>query len=107
MMKRVFALLALCVVLSACESPANDNETTAGPKPSPTVQPPPAVVASPSPETSMSVNALKPGDKVKAANGSFTDATVVSVDEKASKATIRLAGQTTEKTVSLSEIIKQ
>jgi hypothetical protein len=44
---------------------------------------------------------------VKAANGSFTEATVVSVDEKASKATIRLAGQTTEKTVSLSEIVKQ
>jgi len=51
---------------------------------------------------------VKAGDKVKVnANGTSTDATVVSVDEKGAKATVKIAGQKENKTVPLSDIVKQ
>jgi hypothetical protein len=51
---------------------------------------------------------LKTGDKVKiSVNGAATEATVVSVDEKAGKATVKVQGETKERTVNLSEIVKQ
>ena len=40
-------------------------------------------------------------------NGTASDATVVSVDEKAGKATVKIQGQKEEKTVALSAIAKQ
>jgi len=51
---------------------------------------------------------VKAGDKVKVTiNGSAVDATIVSVDDKASKAVVKVAGETKERTVNLSEIVKQ
>jgi hypothetical protein len=52
--------------------------------------------------------AFKTGDKVKATiNGSAVEATIVSVDEKVGKAVVKVAGETKERTVTLSEIVKQ
>jgi len=51
---------------------------------------------------------FKAGDKVKVTtNGSSTEATVVSVDEKAGKVTVKMAGQKDEKTVAISTVVKQ
>jgi DNA-binding protein YbaB len=51
---------------------------------------------------------LKAGQKVKVnLNGSSTEATVVSVDEKAGKVTVKIAGQKEDKTVPLSDVVKQ
>lgn len=108
-MKKVLALLVVSFALSACESTSpetNSNDNVAKPSPSAQASPTPAPAfapeASPSPASQ-----LKAGDKVKAVNGSFSDATVVSVDEKTGKATVRIQGQTGEKTVALSEVVKQ
>jgi DNA-binding protein len=52
--------------------------------------------------------AFKAGDKVKVTvNGSTVAATIVSFDDKAGKAVIKVAGETKERTVDLSEIVKQ
>ena len=52
--------------------------------------------------------ALKTGDKVNVRiNGSAIEATIVAIDEKAAKATIKLQGETKERTVNLSDIVKQ
>jgi sRNA-binding protein len=51
---------------------------------------------------------LKAGDKVKVnLNGSSSDATVVSVDEKGAKVTVKILGQKEDKTVALSAVSKQ
>jgi phage tail sheath gpL-like len=51
---------------------------------------------------------VKAGDKVKVTiNGTATEATVVSVDEKSAKVTVKVAGQKEDKTVALADIIKQ
>jgi len=51
---------------------------------------------------------IKAGDKVKVTtNGSSTEATVVSVDEKAGKVTVKMVGQKEEKTVAISAVVKQ
>jgi len=105
MTRKIFALMALSVVLSACESTETEPATQ---KPTPAVQasPTPATSASPEPGTSPG-SQLKTGDKVKAVNGSFNEATVISVDEKSAKVTIKIVGQAAEKTVALSEVVKQ
>jgi ribosomal 50S subunit-recycling heat shock protein len=66
-------------------------------------------VPSPSPEATVASSAaLKAGDKVKITiNGSAVEATIVSIDEKAGKATVKVTGETKERTVNLSEIVKQ
>jgi hypothetical protein len=40
-------------------------------------------------------------------NGSAVDATIVSIDDKTGKATVKVDGETKERTVNLSEIVKQ
>jgi hypothetical protein len=61
-----------------------------------------------SPEPSPSVKLqLKAGDKVRVTlNGSATDATVVSVDEKSGKVTVKVEGQKEEKTFAISDVTK-
>ncbi len=109
MIRKIFALLVFSIALSGCESNSTETNSNETQKPSAIAQtsPTPAMVASPSPETSPASAPLKAGDKVKAVNGSFTDATVVSVDEKLGKVTIHIQGQTGEKTVALTEVARQ
>ncbi len=106
MTTKLLAVLALCVLIAACE-PAS-NETTPGP--SPTAQSTSTPAPSPSAETPVATApaAWKAGDKVKVTiNGSAVAATVVSIDEKAGKATVMVQGEAKERTVNLSDIVKQ
>ena len=104
MTTKIFAVLALALLISACESTSPD----ATPTPSPTAQ----QAATPASTTSAETDhpapiTFKAGDKVKATiNGSAVDATIISVDDKAGKAVVKVAGETKERTVNLSEIVK-
>ena len=105
MFKKVFAVLLLSFAAAACDS--NTTETrTASPSPVAAVSPTPA--PSPSVETSASPAAQwKAGDKVKVTtNGATVAATIVSIDEKAGKATVKVQGEPKERTVNLSDIAK-
>ena len=107
MTTKLLAVLALCVLIAACE-PATD---VTKPTPSPAAQSTATPVPSPSPEATApgsAAVALKTGDKVKVTiNGSAVEATIVAIDEKAAKATIKVQGETKERTVNLSDIVKQ
>jgi sRNA-binding protein len=106
MIKKVFAILLLSLAATACESnPTETNNAT----PSPAAQISPTPAPSPSADTSaVAPAAWKAGDKVKVTiNGSAVAATIVSVDEKAAKATIKVQGETKERTVNLADIAKQ
>jgi sRNA-binding protein len=105
MTTKILGVLALALLISACEP--NSNETT--PSPSPTAQPTATQAPSPLPEsTSAAPIAFKAGDKVKVMiDKSTMDATIVSIDEKTAKATVKVQGETKERTVNLSEIVKQ
>ncbi len=108
MPRKILALLVVTLALSACQSSPTETDSNNSQKPNPTVQASPAPAIVPSPEVSPSeTSRIKPGDKVKAVNGSFNDATVVSVDEKFGKVTVKIQGQTGEKTVALTEVTKQ
>ena len=107
MTTKLIAVLALCVLIAACEpatdvtlpaaSPAAPSTATPAPSPSPEATAPASTAA-----------ALKTGDKVKVTiNGSPVEATIIAVDEKAAKATIKVQGETKERTVNLSDIVKQ
>ena len=110
MMKRIFALALLALGLAACEPSTTDNSNVnsngratnspvaAAPRP-----------ASPTPEPAVSIKPeLKAGDKVKVTiGGTAAEATVVSVDEKAGKATVKIHGQKEEKTVAIADIVKE
>ena len=105
---KILALLVVTLALSACESSPTETDSNNSQKPSPTVQASPTPATVPSPAVSPSPTAtIKPGVKVKAVNGSFNDATVVSVDEKSGRVTIKIQGQTGEKVVAASEVVKQ
>jgi hypothetical protein len=106
MTTKILAVLALALLISACEPNSNEPNPAA----SPTVQP----AATPAATTSAEIDhtapsvAFKAGDKVKITiNGSAVEATIVTVDEKAAKAIVKVAGETKERTVNLSEIVKQ
>ena len=105
MTTKILAVLALALFISACEPNSNEPNPAA----SPTVQPAATPAATPSTEASPAANiAFKAGDKVKVTvNGSAVEATIVSLDEKAAKAVVKVAGETKERTVNLSEIVKQ
>ena len=106
MTTKLLAVMALCVLISACE-PAND---VTNPTPSPAAQSTATPLPSPSPEATApaSAAAWKAGDKVKVTiNGAAVEATIVSIDEKALKATVKVHGETKERTVNLSDIVKQ
>jgi cellulase/cellobiase CelA1 len=104
MIKKVFAVLLLSLAAAACESTETKEAT-----PSPAAQVSPTPAPSPSVESSPAAAvAWKAGDKVKVTiNGSAVAATIVSVDEKAAKATVKVGGETRERTVNLSDIAKQ
>ena len=109
MTMKILAIAFLALTLTACEeSTTNGNEnkpaaaTPAQATPAATA---PAATPASSPAASLS---LKAGDKVKVnLNGSSTDATVVSVDEKAAKVTVKVQGQKEDKTVALSAVTRQ
>ena len=110
MTRNIFAVMLLSLALTACESATPDNNANAnGSAKANTNGQAPTPAASPTPQPSPSVKAeLKAGDKVKVvSNGSFTDATVVAVDEKAGKVTIRLEGESKDKTVAVGDVTKQ
>lgn len=110
-MKRIFLVALLSLAFAACDSGTNDNNANSNTnsKPAATIeQSTPAPVA-PSPEASQSAKpSFKAGDKVKVMiNGSATEATVLSVDEKAGKVTVKVEGQSEEKTFAISEVTRQ
>ena len=110
MTSKVFAVMLLLLALTACESATPDNNANAnGSAKANTNGQAPTPAATPTPQPSPSVKAeLKAGDKVKvASNGSFADATVVAVDEKAGKVTVRIQGDGKDTTVSLDNVTKQ
>jgi len=108
MMKKMIAVAFLSMALSACESSTTENENTnAGPKPGATTQAPATPAATPEVNSSGTTQ-FKAGDKVKVnSNGTTATATVVSIDEKAGKATVRIDGEKQDKTVSIADIAKQ
>jgi len=108
MMKRMIAVALLSMALTACDSTTTENgNTNTGARPA-AGTPTPAPQAA-TPEASPSAAAqFKAGDKVKVnSNGNLATATVVSIDEKTGKATIRIDGEKQDKTVSIAEITKQ
>jgi len=110
MIKTLLAVLLLSLMVVACDSssstesnsPANrsaNSAASASPNTSATEQ------ASPAPPTG--TPQFKAGDKVKVkSNGSSSEATVVSVDEKSGKVTVKLS-RGEEKTVAISDVTKQ
>jgi sRNA-binding protein len=112
MTKKLFAIVLLSLTLAACEPASTDNNSNANSNATPNT---PAAAAStpapvsPSPEPSAALKPqVKAGDKVKVTiNGSAKDATVVSVDEKAGKVTVKVQGQKEEKTVAIADVIKE
>ena len=109
-MKKIFAIALLSLGLAACEPSTTDNSnvnSNARATNSPVAAAPGP--ASPTPEPAASIKPeLKAGDKVKVTiGGTATEATVVSVDEKAGKATVKIQGQKEEKTVAIADIVKE
>jgi sRNA-binding protein len=108
MTKKLFAVVLLSLTFAACEPASTDNNSNANNAKPNTAASTPAPVA-PSPEPSASVKPqVKAGDKVKVTvNGAATDATVVRVDEKSGKVTVKLQGQKEEKTVAIADVVKE
>jgi sRNA-binding protein len=106
MTRKLFAVLLLSVAAAACEPNSTENQTANPIRATQT-----SATPAPSPSADVSVTApvqWKAGDKVKVTiNGSVVEATIVSIDEKAGKATIKVQGETKERTVNLSDIAKQ
>lgn len=115
MTKKLMAMVLLSLTLAACESAGTENNSNANSsaKPNQPAASTPAASTpspvSPSPEASAPVKAqVKAGDKVKITiGGTVTDATVISVDEKGGKVTVKIQGQKEEKTVALADVIKE
>jgi len=106
MTTKLLAVLSLCLLIAACEPATDVTKPTASPATQSTSTPAPSPsVEAPAPASA--VAAWKAGDKVKVTiNGSAVEATVVSIDEKAAKATVKVQGETKERTVNLSDIVK-
>ena len=109
MTMKILAVAVLALTLSACASSTengNENKPAATPaaaSPAATIAPATSPAASP-----VAATQFKAGDKVKVTiNGTSSDATVVSIDEKAGKATVKVQGQKEDKTVALSAVSKQ
>jgi transcription antitermination factor NusG len=108
--RKIFAVMILSLGLTACEPATTDNNANSnGPAKANTNSQAPGPAASITPPPSPSVKAeLKAGDRVKvASDGSSVDATVVAVDEKAGKVTVRIQGEGKDTTVSLDNVTKQ
>jgi protein involved in polysaccharide export with SLBB domain len=109
MTRKLIVMLALSFALSACETATPENNSNANTaRPSATTQTP--TPSTPLQEASPAAlkTELKAGDKVKVTfKGASAQATVVSVDEKAGKVTVRVAGEKQDKTVALADVAKQ
>jgi sRNA-binding protein len=108
MTKKILAVTFLSLVLSACESTGTDNtNANTNQKPANQTASTPAP-PSPTPAASPAAAAqLKAGDAVKVStNGLVAEATVVSVDEKTGKVTVKLKSDGKAKTVAMSDIVK-
>jgi len=108
MTKKLFVVLLLSLFVAACDSGTtepNSNVNNA-PKVNTNQTAPASPATSPSPEAAPSVKSeLKVGDKVKVeTNGSVAEATIVSVDQKAGKVTVKIQGQAGEKTVAIGDV---
>ena len=105
-MKKILAIALLSFGLSACESSPADNSNSNTPANTRAAATPAPVTATPEASPAAKVE-IKAGDKVKITiNGAATEATVVSVDEKAGKATVKIQGQKEDKIVALSDVVK-
>lgn len=107
MMKKVFAIALMTLGLAACE-PGNTDNSNANSGTRANSGPVAATPAPASPTPEPAKPELKAGDKVKVTiGGSAAEATVVSVDEKSGKATVRIKGQKEDKTVAVGDIVKE
>src|SRR5262245_26920056 len=107
MTMKILAVVALALALTACESENANNSNENKPAATPAAASPAATTApATSPVASSTAAAtFKAGDKVKVTiNGTSSDATVVSIDDKAGKATVKIQGQKEDKTVALSSV---
>jgi sRNA-binding protein len=111
---KILAVAFLALALTACESAENSNNSNenkpaaATPAQSTPAQASPAASPASTATNPAASTQLKAGDKVKVnVNGSTSDGTVVSVDEKAAKVTVKIPGQKEDKTVALSAVTKQ
>jgi len=110
---KIFAMALLALALTACDSNTENGNNNNANKPAATSPAPATPMPAASPATTPAASSaspahLKAGDKVKVSfNGSSSDATVVSVDDKAGKATVKIQGQKEDKTVALSAVSKQ
>jgi len=102
-MKRILVLLLLSMAVSACDSSATDNTSNNNTKPAQTATIP---AASPATTPDSTTSRFKAGEKVKVKiDGKPAEATVVSVDDKANQAKVKLASGA-EKTVPISDVSK-
>ena len=109
MTTKIFAIALLALALTACESSTENANNSNENKPGAATPAPATPAATAAPAFSpVASTQIKAGDKVKVTlNGSSTDATVVSVDEKAGKVTVKVQGQKEEKTVAISAVARQ
>ena len=111
MTTKLFAVVLLALALAACDSnstPESTNNANRNTSPGATASPNTGANEQATPATNTpGTSQFKAGDKVKVkSNGSSSDATVVSVDEKLGKVTVKLSSGE-EKTVALSDVTKQ
>ena len=109
MTRTLFAVLLLSLSIAACEPAPTEPNSNANSPANANGQASPAPVQSPAPVASPSATPqFKAGDKVKVTiSGVISEATVVSVDEKTEQVTVKLKGETKEKTVAIRDIVKQ
>jgi sRNA-binding protein len=106
MKKKLFAIVLLSLTLAACESASTENANSNAKPNTPAASTPAPIVPSPEPSAVVKPQ-VKAGDKVKVTiNGTATEATVVSIDEKAGKVTVKIQGQKEDKTVAITDITK-
>ena len=109
MTRTIFAVLLLSLSIAACEPAPPEPNSNANSTANANGQASPAPVQSPVSMASPSATPqLKAGDKVKVTiSGVISEATVVSMDEKTEQVTVKLQGETKEKTVAIRDIVKQ
>ncbi|MFN2578858.1 MAG: hypothetical protein ABR607_14350 [Pyrinomonadaceae bacterium] len=107
-MTKIMAIALLTLALTACESGSENANKANNNKPTAATPAPATSAATSAPASPAASTQIKAGDKVKVTiNGSSTEATVVSVDEKAGKVTVKMQGQKDEKTVAISAVARQ
>lgn len=110
MTKKICAMLLLSLAVSACETSSSDTTSKAtNTNANVPAQASPTVAPSPTAEpTAPTAAQLKAGDKVKiTVNGVATEATIVSLDDKLGKVTVKVQGESKERTVAITDITRQ